>query len=493
MFVSLKPQQQVSSTELSIGLQMLIYDGICSQILTILTTGAFLVAFALMLGASNIVIGLIAALGPITQLLQIPTIYLIEGYRQRKALVVIGAFISRIFWLVIIVLPWLIPADYRITVFVICLFCHYGLGTIAGCGYNSWMRDLIPQSIMGDYFGKRTAISTAVGVILTLIAGFAVEWLKRTYSDSLAYVLIFLGGVIAGLTGVYFLSRIPEPQMEDGPKLDPVKTITEPLLQINFRRLLTFMGIWNFAINLATPFFVVYMLKRLGMRMDIILGLSVVSQIFNVGFVRIWGRLADRFSNKSVLSVSGSLFILSIFLWPFLTLPDKHSLTIPLLVLIHILSGISTAGVALTSSNIALKLAPYGRATAYLAVNGLVSGIGAMIAPIIAGIGADWFGKQQLSISMKWLNNSENKLLFDVRAFDLQGLDFVFMFAVIIGLYSMHRLLAVKEEGEVEEEIVIEQLWAESRKVIQHISNVTGVRHLFYYPFVRISDNKKDR
>ena len=64
------------------------------------------------------------------------------------------------------------------------------------------------------------------------------------------------------------------------------------------------------------------------------------------------------------------------------------------------------------------------------------------------------------------------------------------MLAVIFGLYAMHRLLAVKEEGEVEEDIVIEQLWAESRKAVRHVSNIAGIRTLFYFPFARLVEKK---
>ena len=99
------------------------------------------------------------------------------------------------------------------------------------------------------------------------------------------------------------------------------------------------------------------------MSLGFVLMLSVLSQVINVGLCRIWGRLADRFSNKSVLTVSGWMFIISILLWPFLTLPEKHLMTIPLLIVIHILAGISTAGINLCSGNIALKAAPQGKAT----------------------------------------------------------------------------------------------------------------------------------
>jgi MFS family permease len=249
-----------------------------------------------------------------------------------------------------------------------------------------------------------------------------------------------------------------------------------------------FLGSWNFAINLAAPFFVVYMISRLGMSLAFVLSLSVLSQLFNVVFFRIWGRLADRLSNKSVLSVSGSLFIFSILMWPFLTLPEKHVLTIPLLLAIHILAGISTAGVTLCSGNIALKAAPQGKATAYLAANALVNGIAATVAPILAGLAADWFATQELTFSLRWTASETGKTVFDLSALNLRGLDFLFMIAVLFGVYAMHRLLAVREEGEVEEKVVMRQLYSEVRKAVRHISNVAGLRQQYYFPFARLEE-----
>jgi MFS family permease len=273
--------------------------------------------------------------------------------------------------------------------------------------------------------------------------------------------------------------------------------LAEPFREFNFRRLLMFLGSWNFAVNLAAPFFVVYMVTRLGMSLGLVLSLSVLSQIINVVFFRMWGRLADRFSNKSVLGVSGWMFIVSIFMWPFLTLPEKHSLTLPLLVAIHILAGISTAGINLCSGNIALKTAPQGKATAYLAANALVNGVAATVAPILAGLAADWFASQELALSLRWTSAEATDSVFDLPALNLKGLDFLFMIAVIFGMYAMHRLLAVREEGEVEEKVVLSQFYNEVRKAVRHVSNVAGLRDQYAFPFARLEEtaeqpNKED-
>ncbi len=77
IFAGFQPKERIAKADIRYGMQMLVYDGACFQIMSVLTGGAFLVAFALLLGAPNIVIGVLAAAGPLTQMLQIPAIFYI--------------------------------------------------------------------------------------------------------------------------------------------------------------------------------------------------------------------------------------------------------------------------------------------------------------------------------------------------------------------------------------------------------------------------------
>jgi MFS family permease len=210
----------------------------------------------------------------------------------------------------------------------------------------------------------------------------------------------------------------------------------------------------------------------------------------NVLFFRVWGRLADRFTNKPVLGVSGFLFVLTIIVWPFTTMPNRYFLTIPLIVLIHVLGGISTAGMAIAGGNIALKLAPYGRATSYLAVNGLICGLAATLAPAIAGFTADWFETRQAKITLSWISASGH---LDLPAVYLEGLDFLFVISFLLGLHALHHLLAVREEGEVEENLVVTELVAEMRQKLKSVSSVGGLRHLTAFPYSRLMDALRHR
>lgn len=483
----MSPHEIISNQETTAGLKMLVVDSTCSQIMNVLAGGAFLVAFALALGASNTVIGLLSALNPLSQILQIPAIFLIEWTALRKATTVLAAFSSRLFLLLIAALPWVVPAPYRISVLLCALLVFFGLAAISALAYNSWMRDFIPAPIFGTYTGKRAAIATVVGAILSLLAAIGVDVLKRHAPELTIYSGFFFIGATVGLIGMVFLSRVPEPRMIKTTPQGLGTVLREPLRDPNFRQVLIFLGLWNFVVNLAAPFFTVYMLRQLKLSMTVVLVLTVISQIANVLFFQLWGRLADRFSNKSVLSVAGPLFMLSVLMFSFTTPPGLEYLVLPLLVVIHFLAGISSAGVMLCTGNIAIELAPKGKATSYLATNALISGIAATIAPILGGLGADWFARRELMVVLKWVSPVAGHNV-EVPAMVLRGLDFLFLFACLLSFYVFHRLALIKEEGEVEEEIVIRELSGLVRRSLRSVSTAAETYRLFEFPYARLME-----
>jgi MFS family permease len=486
-------EDKLTEEEIQSGLQAVVKDGLASQAMVTLTGGAFLIAFALKLGASNATIGLLAAIPPLTQLLQIPSIYLVEKIRNRRAITVYSAGLSRIFWLPIALIPFLFLSSPRtaLAFFLTMIFFHSAIAAIPAVSWNSWMRDLIPQGKLGAFFAKRMALSTTLGIVLSLGAAFYIDkWVDIFPNYELySYSILFFLGFLAGMSGLYFLSITPEPRMSLGKeKIKFATLILKPFKNVNFRNLITFSGAWSFAVSLAAPFFIVYMLKRLQMNMSFIIALLVLSQIMYLLFLKIWGKFTDRFSNKSVLNVSGPLFLLCIFAFTFTTLPDKYILTVPLLIIIHIFMGISTSGVNLASGNIGFKLAPRGEATTYLAARNLVNSIAAGIGPILGGKFADFFAGRELSLMLKWVSPGI-ELAFDTL--NLQQWDFFFFFAFIIGFYSIHRLALVKEKGEVKGKVVVRELLFEIRKNMRNFSSVEGLRYMVQFPFSLMRGVKK--
>jgi MFS family permease len=484
--MKLQVSDSLTDKQVQEGLGCVLSDGIASQAMGILTGGAFLVAFALKLGASNFVIGLLAAIGPLSQLLQLPSILLVERIRNRRAITVVAAGLGRLSWLLVALAAFFLPQKAALTVLLFSLIAASALGAVSGCSWNSWMRDLIPQDILGSFFSKRMRVAAAVGIALSLLAAVYLDLWKKWLSDYelQGYSILFLLGFVAGAVGVYFLTKTPEPGMassEHGPGI--LRLLSRPFKDGNFRKLIAFMSSWNFAVNLAGPFFMVYMLKRLGLSMSFIIGLSIISQIMNFAFLKVWGRFTDRFSNKSVLAICGPLFILAILAWTFTTMPEKHFLTIPLLILIHVVMGLASAGVSLASGNIGLKLAPKGQATAYLATNTVVNSVAAGIAPILGGKFADFFAGRELAWTLKYTSPTGE---FTLPTLNLQQWDFFFALAFLVGLYSLHRLAMIKEVGEVEEKVVVNELFNEMRGQVRTLSSIEGLRQMVSFPFAML-------
>ena len=481
-----KTEETLTDAQTQSALKFIIKDGVASQAMGILTGGAFLIAFAVKLGASNFVIGLLAAIGPLSQLLQLPSIFLVEKIRNRRLITVVAAGFSRLCWLLIALSPFIFPAKIAIAVLLMLLVAVSALGAISGCSWNSWMRDIIPEKTMGAFFSKRMQIMVGVGIALSIAAAVYLDvWKKQFAENELAgYSILFSVGFIFGMIGLFFLAKTPEvrmPQVEGKPKI--LKLLSQPFKDENFRKLIAFMCSWNFAVNLAGPFFMVYMLQRLGLSMSFIIGLSIVSQVFNFLFLKLWGRYTDRFSNKSVLAISGPLFIFSILAWTFTTMPEKYFLTIPLLVAIHVVMGLSSAGVSLAVGNISLKLAPKGQATTYLATNTIANSIAAGIAPILGGKFADFFSGRELDWTLRYTSPSGE---FVMPTLNLQQWDFFFAFAFIIGLYALHRLAMIKEVGEVEEKVVAQELYTEVRTQVRTLSSVEGVKNMISFPIAMV-------
>lgn len=156
-----KPARQRRPPRPASGPSRLIqYDGLASEAMGVLTTGVFLAGYAVEIGASNAAIGLLAALPFAVQLLQLPAVALVGRLRKRRAICTWAAGIGRCFLLAASVAALLGPSAGMAAIGLMAV--HKGRAAIGGCAWNSWMRDLVPVSEYGRFFGRRTAAMTAL-------------------------------------------------------------------------------------------------------------------------------------------------------------------------------------------------------------------------------------------------------------------------------------------------------------------------------------------
>lgn len=477
----LAPQPVVARGDLDRGIRNLLVDAAAGTAIGALNSGVVLLALALHVGATNLGIGVLAAIPLLTQVLQAPTVKLVERWRRRRLMSVVALFVARLALPVYALVPFIEDRDVAIAVLSAAALLHYGLNAVAACCWNSWMRDLIPQDRLGQFFARRTLFATAVSAAATVLAAVMLEGAAGSEAaGDRVFALLYVVGFGCGLLSTFSLAGVPEPQMPESRAEVPLRRLlTEPLRDRNFRSMLRYLASWQFAVNLATPFFTVYFVRALGFSMGFVLALTVLSQLANAIVVRGWGRLSDRFANTSVLSVATPIFILCIAGMSMAGELQSQTARGAYLVLLHVVMGAAGAGVGLASGNIVMKLSPSGAATSYMATNALVGAVAAGVAPIIGGWVADFFASRRLELHLQWSSPSGVSELFGLA---FSHWEFFFLLSALLGLYTLHRLAAIEEPGSVERREVVHHMWSAARRTLRNVSSVAGLRLAVSFP-----------
>ena len=450
--MKLHPSVTLNEQQVQSGLKLFVQEGLAAEAMATFTGGTFLVAMAVLLKASNFQIGLLAALPAVTNIFQLLSIWLVQRYKNRRAISVICSFLARVPLFIIGLLPLIFSKGTSINALLFFLIFHYLFTSISGASWNSWIKDLVPEKILGSYFSRKTRLTQILNVTLSLGVAMAIDYIKLHYPqyEFGAYAIMFIVGGIMGMLGIYFLSRAPEPKttLEDQ-KLFTL--LSKPLKDVNFRNLLTFHSFYAFATSLALPFFVVYMMKTIGLSFAWIIFLGLLAKFGSILSLKFWGTFSDKYSNKTIIRICAPTFITCIVSWTFAAMTTNQVVSIAMLIVIHIVSGISAAGIDLAINNMAIKLAPKNEAISYISARNVVVAVFAAAGPMAGGLMADFFATHHLIWNIQWQGPSG---ISTFNLLELQNWNFFFVISAVLALLSMQLIKRIEEQGEAQKQMV---------------------------------------
>lgn len=474
--MNLKPSETLSPPEVDRGLSLVIKDGLAAEAMSVLTGGTFLVAMAVMLGASNFQIGLLAALPTLTNIFQLIAIWLVQRYNNRRAVAVFSNVFARFLLLIIGSLPFLFSTGISIQVLIFLLFFHYFFGSVAGASWNSWMKDLVPEEKLGSYFSHRTRLTQTLNVIASLLLALTLDHVKKFYPqhELIAYSIMFISGGLLGILGTYVLSRTPEPKSYL-PKENLLKLFGKPLKDKNFRNLLFFNSFWTFALNLATPFFTVYMMNSIHLPLSYIIGFGILSQLAGIFAVRIWGSYSDKFSNKTIIRIAAPIYISTIIAWSFVGLSGHFVVSLCFIAVINVMTGIASSGVNLAISNIGMKLSPKDEAIVYLSARNMIVAFVSALGPLAGGLLADSFAKMNFAWSFHVSGHNINLL-------HVHDFGFLFIMGGLLAVVALRTIRSVREEGEVNKTMAVGELRVVFKKKLKSSLRKEAILSFLYSP-----------
>ena len=380
----MKPPKDYFTTKMrDKGLRYSIYEGVFATLMTSVTTASFISAFALVLGANDLEIGLISSLPLVLwTLAQIPAARIVETTGKRRRIAYICALFSRTLWLPLMLIPIFMFTN-SITLLIVLLAISSFFGAIIGPAWASWMGDMVPVERRGAYFGKRNTILSIFTLMATIFAGLLLDFFPK--NDTTGFMILFFVGGVTGIGSAIVLKMTPEPPFK---RVERKESFREELSKVlSNKRLKIFLIIfflWNFAVSIASPFFVVRLVRDIGADYIWVSIEIIIATFFSILTFKYWGTFADRFGNKVIIGITafGASFV------PFLYIMVKQPWHI---IPVEVVSGIAWAGFNLAIFNYLLELSPEERRPIFSALFWVVMGISGIAGPIIGGLLAETY------------------------------------------------------------------------------------------------------
>jgi MFS family permease len=368
------------------NLTLFFYDGLfaAASDKIVLT---YLSIYMLSLGASQQQVGLLSSLSNLAAaLLLLPAAMMVEHTGKRKQITLASSGGSRLVLLLLALLPLLLGQSK------VLIWVFFGLAllreTFNNISYPGWIAltgDLVPLAGRGRYFGTRNFIMGLSGIITALVIGQFITWI----GEPLGYQVSFFLAVVLGVISMSFFGRIKDPQhtaVEESQVQNNIKEIFASLKgETPFILYCVFTALWNFSINIAGPFFSVYMVDTLHFTAAMIGIITVSNAIANMVVQRRIGSLADRLGNRN-------LSIIFLLLIPFIPLIwGVWVQTSWQAILIEVLSGIAWGAYNLVSFNTLLTKTPEKQRARFSAFYqivvtlslGLGAAVGSYLIPLI--------------------------------------------------------------------------------------------------------------
>jgi MFS family permease len=324
---------------------------------------SYLVIYLVHLGATQAQIGVMSALSSLSAaVLLLPGAMLVERMGKRRGLVLVGGGGARLAMLALSLLPLFASGDPLVLLAVLFSIARDALNNLSFPAWMSMTADMVPIEGRGRYFASRNFIMGLSGIAVTLLAGVMITRMVEPVGYQVALGAAFLFGSLS----VFAFSRL-----KDSPKplayprvqapVSPRALLKDLVSSREFFLFASITALWNFSLNIAGPFFTVYLVQ--GLRADAaMVGLtSIASTAATMLAQRKVGEMNDRWGSRRLTIVSGLLIPLVPALWVFATAAWQ---VIP----INLVSGALWGAYNLASFNYLLMITPEDRRARYSAL-----------------------------------------------------------------------------------------------------------------------------
>jgi MFS family permease len=374
--------------------------------------GSPLILFANQLGASAVVLGILAGLSPLTSVIQLAVAPYAEkiGYRR----LMVNGWTARVSILIfMVILPLVSHAIgelLAIWIMLAVMFIFTLSRGIAVCSWLPWIAAIVPKSLRG-YFLSWDRLFVNGGTLIALgISGTIL--LQHTM---LGYSAVFLISFLGGMISLYFLRRIPEPQATASISNQPQEKLSWKTLMADgaFVRMVIFSCAVQVVIAASNTFTVVFVRDHVGLGDGPILWLTAGAAVLSMFATQVLRMKADEVGSKPLLVFAFGWWVIYFVLWFLLSVNGMPQpiLSVCLLILAN---GFFAAIYDLALTRLLMNIAGDRPASAqYFAFQSVVNSVITGLSPIAWGFVLD--GLEGIRTPLAGFNLSNYSYLFGAQ------------------------------------------------------------------------------
>lgn len=352
-------------------------DGIFASMMLGLTE-QYITPFAIALNATRPQIGMLTAFpNLVASLVQLKSADVAERLKSRKRIINISVFLHAFMYIPIILIPFIFKT-HSVLWLILFVTLLNSIFAFPGPAWGSLMSDHIPHLSRGRYFGWRNRILGTITVICAFLAGFILNIFGK--ESFIGFAIIFGLACISRFISWHFLTKMYEPPIKI--TAEHYFTFWEFIKKIrhsNFAKFVVYVASLNFCVNIAGPFFAVYMLSGLNFNYVTYTVIVTTAAVATLLTMNVWGRHADRVGNLKVIRLTAFFIPVIPILWLF-----SHE--VYYLILIQVFAGFFWAGFNLSVANFILDAVTPEKRTRCIAYFGAINGIAICLGALLGGV-----------------------------------------------------------------------------------------------------------
>ncbi len=350
------------------------------------STQNFLNIYATRIGASEVQIGILAAVTAVISLLfTMPASRWLEGRNIKEATFWTSIY-YRIWFLAFVPLPWLFSQQQQVWALIIISFVMAIPLTGLAVGFGSLFAESVPANYRAYFAGSRNVMLSVAFMASSLLCGGLLTWIPFPYN----YQLVFFIGFVGGMLSSYFLSKITLLPKEPPTTVPTIATrpglrayLRMDIWRTSFSVVLVLLFLFHIAQYSAIPLFPIYFVRELNLSdNDLGIGTALFYLAMLIGSAQLH-HLVARLGNKGIIGLG----VVGMAIYPILLAQSSTNLHY---FGISFLGGYAWSYVGGTTMNYIFDHSPADDRPAYLAWYNLMLNaavlIGSLSGPFLSNV-----------------------------------------------------------------------------------------------------------